>query len=288
MHGWRTLVINEKSSLSVEDMQLTVKGRKTISMPMEQLRQVLITAASSMVDAKVISFAAENHVHMMFCGEKHIPVCELIPIGRHHEAAGAVMDQVEWIQDRKDAVWKKIVEIKLDNQLRLLRETQRMPPPRFMDHALSVLPGDRTNREAVAARMYFSSLFEKEFRRHAADALNSKLNYGYTILCSVFSRILAMHGYHAGIGIHHCSRDNPVNLSYDLMEPFRPLVDRMVYESGQSELDWDMKKRLIALPNAACRLNGSDTTLDEAAAAFSLAALRCVKYGSATLPEVVF
>ena len=100
--------------------------------------------------------------------------------------------------------------------------------------------------------MYFSSLFGREFRRHAKDDINGKLNYGYTILCSAVSRILAMHGYHTGLGIHHCRRDNPVNLSCDLMEPFRPFVDRLVYESGEKQMTWEMRKKLISLTELEC------------------------------------
>ena len=287
MPGWRTMIINEKSDLTIRDAQVLASGKNTAAVPLEQLRQILVNSLSCRVDAGAIAAAAEGHVHMLFCGYKHLPVCELIPLGQHHEAAGAVIDQAEWKQEEKDNIWKEIVLAKLRNQLRLLREKDRTPPPRFIEYCKSIVPGDKTNREALAARMYFSSLFGHEFRRHAADETNLKLNYGYTILCSAFTRILAMHGYHTGLGIHHCSRDNPVNLSSDLMEPFRPLVDRLVLESGDSTLNWDMKKKLIALPSLACRLDGETMTVDEAIERFSLAALKAVKQSLTDLPEVL-
>lgn len=288
MPGWRTMVINDSCRLTVDNAQLHASGRSSRTVPLNQLRQVLVTTRSSTIETGLLAEAAAGHVHMLFCGEKHLPVCELVPIGQHHEASGAVMDQAEWWQDRKDDIWKRIVEAKLKNQLFLLREKQRTPPPKFLEYCNSVEPGDKSNREALAARMYFSSLFGRDFRRHAADAVNAKLNYGYTILCSAFTRALAMHGYHSGLGIHHCSRDNPVNLSCDLMEPFRPLVDRIVFESGDCELTWDMKKKLIALPDLECRVDGDVFTVDEAVETFTLAVCRAVTQGTGELPEVVF
>ena len=288
MPGWRTVVINEKSNLSVKDAQLLAEGKNSVLIPLEQLRQIMVMSSSSTIEAGALASAASNHVHLLFCGEKYVPVCEVIPVGQHHEAAGAVMDQAEWKQERKDDIWKLIVEAKLRNQLSLLRDKQRLPPPQFMDYCACVEPGDKTNREAMAARLYFSSLFGREFRRHAVDTVNSKLNYGYTILCSAFSRVLAMHGFHTGLGIHHCSRDNPVNLSCDLMEPFRPLVDRLVFDSGEAELDWDMKKRFIGMPNLNCRLDGKSITVDEAIETFTLEVLWAVKHCGKELPEVSF
>lgn len=182
MPGWRTMVINEKSDLTIRDAQVLASGKNTAAVPLDQLRQILVNSLSCMVDAGAIAAAAEGHFHMLFCGDKHLPVCELIPLVQHHEAAGAVIDQAEWKQTEKDNIWKEIVLAKLRNQFRLLREKNCNPPPRFIEYCKSIVPGDKTNRESLAARMYFSSLFGHEFRRHAADETNSKLNYGYTIL----------------------------------------------------------------------------------------------------------
>lgn len=288
MNGWRTAVIQDRVKLSVKDQQLIVSGTYENCMPIDQLRQIMITSPTTTLTASAITMAAKGNIHVILCGEKHTPVCEIVPIGQHHEAAGAVIDQTEWIQERKNCIWKAIVELKLRNQLNLLRMLHRDPSPKFKDYMESVTPGDQTNREAVAARMYFDSLFGCEFRRHAADETNAKLNYGYTILNSAFSRILAMHGYHTGLGIHHCNRDNAVNLSCDLMEPFRPFVDKIVFESGEKILDWEMKKKFISLPATECHLDGNRMNMDNAIEIFALETLKAVKKGKETIPEVTF
>lgn len=286
MSGWRTAVIQDKVKLTVRDRQLISEGQTETAVPLDQLRQVMIISDGSVLSASALLAAAQEHVHVVFCGSRHTPVCELIPLALHHEASGAVMDQAGWHESGKDIVWKVIVEMKLKNQSALLKLLQRDPPPRFAEYMRSVEPGDKTNREGLAARLYFPSLFGRDFRRHAKDHVNAKLNYGYTILCSCVSRVLGLHGYHTGLGIHHCSRDNPVNLSCDLREPFRPFVDKLVYESGEASLDWETRKQLIALPMEECFLDGKRMTLDTAVELFALDTLRAVKDGKESLPEV--
>lgn len=288
MNGWRTVVLQEKTELTVKNNQLISTGKQEIRIPLEQLKQIMIQGQGSVMTAASMVAAAKEHVHIIVCGEKYTPVCEMVPIGQHYEASGAVMDQAKWRTERKDLIWKEIVELKLRNQLALLKEVHRDPPPRFREYMDSVEPGDKTNREALAARMYFSSLFGRGFRRHGKDDLNSKLNYGYTILCSAVSRILAMHGYHTGLGIHHCSRDNPVNLSCDLMEPFRPFVDKLVFESEDGQITWEMRKKLIALTEQECRLDGKSMTLEYALEMFCIDTLKAVRDGRDYLMEVSF
>lgn len=286
MSGWRTMVLQEKCEVGLRDTQLVINGKSRHSIPISQLRQILIASSAVTISAAVLAFLANAHVHVLFCGEKHMPACEMIPIGMYHEAAGEVMDQAAWKEQNKDRIWKAIVESKLKIQYDLLTALDRTPPPRFLDYYRTVEDGDKTNREAMAAKMYFTSLFGHDFRRHRADELNAKLNYGYTILCSAFTRILALHGYHSGLGIHHCSRDNPVNLSCDLMEPFRPLIDRIAFESGEAPLDWELKKRFISFPQLECRMNEKRVTLDQAIEEFTLQTLAAVKEGKASIPEV--
>ena len=117
---------------------------------------------------------------------------------------------------------------------------------------------------------------------------NAILNYGYTILCSAFTRILGLHGYHTGLGIHHFSRDNPVNLSCDMMEPFRPLVDRIAFEHWDEPLAWELKKLLIAIPNKYCLIDGKRMQVDMAAEIFVLETIKAVEQGKEVIPEVRF
>lgn len=92
-------------------------------------------------------------------------------------------------------------------------------------------PSDRTNRESVAARLYFQNLFGKKFKRgRYDDKINSALNYGYSILRSFIKKELAIHGFEMSLGIKHHSTENPFNLADDIIECYRPFVDSMTYD----------------------------------------------------------
>ena len=288
MNGWRTIVIKDKAEISVKDKQLVAGGKSETIIPLEQIRQIMIESAFSQINVSAINAAIQENIHIMLCNERHTPVSEIIPIVHHHEAAGAIIDQTEWKQGQKNRIWKEIVELKLRNQYALLKQVHKEPSQKFAEYIKHVQAGDKTNREGIAARMYFSSLFGKDFRRHATDETNAKLNYGYTIMNSAFTRIIALHGYHTGLGIHHRSRDNPVNLSCDLMEPFRPFVDLIVYEGAEQVLDWEMKKRFIAIPSDYCRLDGKRMMIDTAIDLFTLETLKALKNGKKSIPEVSF
>ena len=151
-----------------------------------------------------------------------------------------------------------------------------------------VLPGDTTNREGQAARLYFSLLFGDSFRRHSEDDLNSALNYGYAILRSQISRLISLHGYHTALGLWHRSQRNPFNLSCDLMEPFRPFVDEAVFLRMDWTWDSIYRRELIALPRLPVRFNGRRMELATAAECYVLDVLSAVNDKERRIGEVDF
>ena len=266
---------------------MIAEGDCCAEVPLEQLRQILVVSSAVRLSSGLLSLLARAHVDVVFCDRKFRPSCEIMPIALHAEASGHILDQSEWREERRNAVWAEIVRMKILNQRRLLRILDIEAPAQLRQYAEGVKPGDPDNREGLAARLYFPALFGREVRRHARDGTNAALDYGYAILCSLFSRLLALHGYHTGLGVHHRSRDNPVNLSCDLMEPFRPAADRIAWEAEGARLSWETKKRMIALPYADCRLDGKHMPLGTAAESFLLEAVKAAGEGGA-LPEVRF
>ena len=91
---------------------------------------------------------------------------------------------------------------------------------------------DVTNREGHAAKVYFNALFGMDFTRTAENSLNAALNYGYALLLSTFNRCVVANGYLTQLGLFHDNMFNPFNLSSDLMEPYRPLVDYYVKQTS--------------------------------------------------------
>jgi CRISPR-associated protein Cas1 len=128
--------------------------------------------------------------------------------------------------DFKELLWQKITAEKIKNQARCLRLAGlKNDAEKLEEIAITVIPGDKNNREAFASQIYFKALFGSYFVRNDDDITNSALNYGYTIIRSAFCKTLVAYGYNCVLGIHHTGDRNPYNLADDMMEPLRPLVD---------------------------------------------------------------
>ena len=288
MSGWKTLVISGKKSLCIQNGQLIIGGETEEIVPLHEIRQILIDSLKLQMSASTLVHLSSNNISIVVCNEKHNPAGIVLPIGVHHASAKVVMEQASWKDTFKDQIWAEIVRLKLRNQWKLLLQLGLAPSPKMKEYSQNVENGDTTNREAVGAKLYFSTLFGKGFKRHEKDSINATLNYGYTILLSAFNRVLASHGYHSGLGIHHCSDDNPFNLACDLMEPFRPLVDRIAYMTKEMPLDWDKKKTLIGIPYMKCMLDGKQYQLGEAMDYFTVVLLDALRRGHTLIPEVCF
>lgn len=123
---------------------------------------------------------------------------------------------------------------------------------------------DETNREGHAAKVYFNCLFGKSFSREDPNDINYSLNYGYTILLSQFNKEIVSQGYLTQIGIKHHNVYNWFNLSSDLMEPFRPLIDKIVKENFNERFDGGMKVKLADVLNHKVRIKGKDQYVSNA------------------------
>ena len=132
-----------------------------------------------------------------------------------------------------------------------------------MNYVNDVRVGDKTNREAHSAKVYFNSLFTKKFIRNANDDINAALNYGYSILLSNFNKEIINNGYLTQLGIHHKSEFNQFNLACDLMEPFRPIIDNFVYYNQTREFDSKYKLDLINIFNNNYKYLGKNYTLKD-------------------------
>ena len=272
MAGWRTVVVTDIASLSVKNDVLVVKDDVDFTYPIGQIRELVIDSYRGDISLPLIHTLAANDINVVFCDAKHNPDCFLEGLNLHTESAGCIMDQAAWTRQRKDVVWASVVRKKLRMQRELLNMLQLDGVEELVTCEADVEVGDSTNREGLGARIYFKSLFGPDFIRHDEDGsgINSALNYGYSILLSMVNRILVSHGYNTALGIHHCSRVNSSNLSCDIMEPFRPLVDRVVFRNAGRVLDWDYKRELISIMQAECMYAGKHMRIDTAIEAMTL------------------
>lgn len=263
--GWRTVVTKANDKLSMRNNQMViVSGTDKLLIPMEQIRELVITSHVGTITFPLLLQLAEQDAKVVFCDRKRNPFCELQPLYSNYEGAGRLMDQAAWTGRKKSAMWRQIVKMKIARQIELLTVLGLDVPEQLPGYLRHIEKDDETNREAMAAKLYYDVLFGKQFKRFASDGRNAGLNYGYTILLSAFNRVIAMMGYSTALGIHHCSRQNHYNFSCDMMEPFRPFVDRIVYRHGEDELDWEYQKELIGVLQYPCTYGNKITDLETA------------------------
>lgn len=133
----------------------------------------------------------------------------------------------------------------------------------LLSYVLKVETGDKTNREGHAAKVYFNALFGSNFVRNQENPINAALNYGYAILLSTINKEIISLGLLTQFGIHHKNEFNEFNLSCDLMEPFRPIIDSFVFYNQDRKFDHEYKMDIVNIFNSKFRYKGKQYTLKD-------------------------
>jgi CRISPR-associated protein Cas1 len=158
--------------------------------------------------------------------------------------------QIEASEPLKKGLWKQVVEMKIRNQAALLNKLGK-DGDKLKPYYSNVKSGDSDNREGIAAKIYWNELFGEDFiRSREGSSPNNLLNYGYTLLRAAVARALMGSGLFPAFGIFHRNRSNAFPLADDIMEPYRPFVDEIVfdlYANGERELNKQVKADLIHL-----------------------------------------
>jgi CRISPR-associated protein Cas1 len=194
----------------------------------------LILHEGTVLSGAVVSALTDLGAVVVFCGAKALPVAIVWPLVGHHIQSMRMKNQVAASLPLRKRLWSSIVECKIDGQSAILERVKRSRILRPFSG--QVRSGDPENVEAQAARSYWPALFGKDFRRgRYIDPANAMLNYGYAILRSGMARAVSAAGLHPSFGLHHRDGRNALALVDDLMEPYRPCVDLLVYDLMQEE-----------------------------------------------------
>lgn len=222
--------------------------------PLDDITTLVLAGPQITLSKQVMVALAERKAVIVVCGRDWHPISITLPFGAHSQSAGVLNDQINAREPLKKRLWQRVVRAKIANQAAVL--SYHAPDhPKIGDLAVlarRVKSGDPENLEAQAARHYWPALMGQRFRRdrHAADA-NGYLNYGYTVLRAAMARAVCAAGLHPALGLHHGSRINEFALVDDLMEPYRPVVDSIVFElsreAPKADLTPDRKRRLAAV-----------------------------------------
>lgn len=262
--SFRTVVITKQSKLSYKNRFLVVKrelDEKYIHL--SEIDTIIVDSISVSISSYLLKELSDNKINIIFCDEKHNPFGELKAFYSSHNSSKKILKQMKWTKIQKANLWNLIVKNKLLNQENVLKRTKKKGYQLIMEYRKEVKKGDKTNREAHAAKIYFNSLFGKDFIRHSPDNVNAALNYGYAILLSTINKEIINNGYLTQIGIHHKNEFNEFNLTCDLMEVFRPIIDRFVYYNKDREFNAEYKLDIVNILNKNFNYKNKSYTLKD-------------------------
>lgn len=248
----RTLFFSTPMNLLLKDRQLVFYLKEAPnekrSVPIEDIGYVVLEHQMIHITLPLLNALSENNVVVIFCNDRQFPASMLLNLDSNSTQGESFRAQAGASEPLKKNLWKQTVEAKIRNQAKLLNKLGRdgdLLKPLYMN----VKSGDTDNREGVAAKLYWSRLFSRDFvREREGSPPNNLLNYGYTILRAAVARSLMGSGLLPTFGIFHRNRYNAFPLADDIMEPFRPFVDEIVYklyDSGEAELTKDVKSSLL-------------------------------------------
>lgn len=255
--SWRTIVISKRAKLDLQMGYMVVRGEETVKIHLGEVGTLLVESTAVSLTVSLLSELTRRKVKVIFCDEKRNPSSELVSLYGSHDTSNKVRRQIAWKQQTKEAVWTEIVTEKIRKQKELLEFLRKEEEANLLSSYLQEIQwNDATNREGHAAKVYFNALFGMAFTRTADNLINAALNYGYSTILSSFNREVTAGGYMTQFGLFHDNMFNPFNLSSDLMEPFRILVDRIVWNMTLQEFEHKEKMVLVDLLNQEIEIDG--------------------------------
>lgn len=262
--SFRTVVITRQSKISYKNRFMVVKNESEEKLiHLSEIDTIIVDSINVSISTYLLKELSDNKINVIFCDDKHNPFGELSYYYSRHNSSKKINKQIAWKQKDKDELWKKIVINKITNQSLLLNKIHSDNYNLLLSYVDEVKTGDKTNREGHAAKVYFNSLYGIEFTRHDADQINAALNYGYSILLSTMNKEVKINGYLTQLGIHHKNEFNQFNLSCDLMEPFRVIIDNFVYYNKSRKFDTEYKYDLVNLLNSYFNYSGKKYILKD-------------------------
>lgn len=260
--GWRTVVVNTHSKLSYKNNHLIFKdASRTELIHLSEVDILLLETTDIVLSTMLIKRLVDENILVIFCDDKRLPTAMLMPYYARHDSSLQLSNQITWSEDVKAEVWTTIIAQKILNQAMYLGDCG------FFEKSQSVIDlynglelFDPSNREGHAARIYFNTLFGNDFSREQDNDINAALDYGYTLILSMFAREVVVCGCMTQFGLKHANQFNQFNLASDIMEPFRPIIDRIVYENRNDNFV-KIKRELFTIFSDTFLYNGKEMYL---------------------------
>lgn len=279
----RTLFFTNPCRLSMKNAQLVVENHETAevkTVPIEDIGVVIIENQMVTFTVPALNALSENNCAVVFCDGRHMPVSMLMNLDSNSVQAETYRFQTEASLPLKKSLWKQVVEAKIRNQANLLNELGK-DGDALKPYYSNVKSGDSDNREGIAARIYWDKLFEGSFlRTREGDDPNALLNYGYAILRAGMARSIMGSGLFPAFALFHKNRYNAFPLADDLMEPYRPYVDQIVYKlysDGVHDLNSTSKQALLRVLFIDTRFKDMTRPLELGLTMTSASLVKCLR-----------
>ena len=281
----RTLFFGNPAYLSTKNEQLVVnypdREKPARTVPIEDIGFIVIEHGQITITNRLLEKLTNNNAAIINCNEKHIPIGMILPLDGHTEHNERMRAQLEASLPLKKNLWQQTVQMKIKNQAALLEE--RGVAAQYMHQwAKRVTSGDVQNHEARAAAYYWPRLFDIEgfTRWRGGDPPNNLLNYGYAILRAICARALVGSGLLPVLGIHHANKYNAYCLADDIMEPYRPYVDKVVCQLVEGyhdieKLSTNLKQELLKIPAMDVVIDGNKSPLMNAMSRTTFSLYEC-------------
>lgn len=254
--SWRIVVISNSAKLEYKMDYMIVRQSEITKIHLSEISMLIVESTAVSLTAGLLSELTKRKIKVIFCDEKRNPSSELVSYYGSYDTSAKVRQQVGWTAEIKKMMWTEIVSEKIRNQQRFLEDLGKKENVMLTEYLKEIQPGDTTNREGHAAKVYFNAVFGMDFSRSLDIPINAALNYGYGIILSTFNREIVSNGYITQLGLFHDNMFNQFNLGSDLMEPFRILVDRKVYEMKPEKFEKEEKLQLVNILNQEVTIDG--------------------------------
>ena len=247
----------------------TLKKQAEVTKPIEDIGIVVLDNKQITITSGVLEALLENNCSVITCDSRSMPVGLMLPLYGNTTQNERFRKQLDTSLPLKKQLWQQTIQAKINNQASVLKDCMDEEVKCMRIWATNVRSGDPDNLEARAAAYYWKSLFsdvDSFTREREGIPPNNLLNYGYAILRAVVARGLVISGLLPTLGIHHHNRYNAYCLADDIMEPYRPYVDELVFYLVKTykniqELNKQLKTELLGIPAIEVKIGGKRSPL---------------------------
>ena len=180
--AFRNVVITERCKLEYSlNYLICRKGNEEKKVLLDEIKIIIVLSTQVSITSSLIVMLSKHKIKLMFCDSLHNPECEMIPYFNNYYSYRKIKEQMEFVNENANHIWKQIIQEKIKNQAKNLKFKNLIEQYNLLiQYSMDVDEGDTSNREGHSAKVYFNALFGNDFNRNQDNCINKYLNYGYS------------------------------------------------------------------------------------------------------------